>query len=160
MIFRPRFLEGIWRGEITLAFRRWIRPSVRAGGSLRTALGVVRIGAVEKVDRSGRLTAVLGVLRGPSREPSELAATGAAPGARLGAFVSRAGPVGERVELRDGKKLVLTVHGFQAGSESYRFFVTSMGAADDPAAEEVLRTIGAALSLEDLAPFVRGRLHG
>lgn len=50
MLFRQAILEGIARGEITLAFRRWQRPTVKAGTGLRTAAGVVRIGAVEPVD--------------------------------------------------------------------------------------------------------------
>ena len=50
MLFRPHILEGIQRGEITLAFRRWLRPAVRPGGTLKTGMGVVRFGAVDKVD--------------------------------------------------------------------------------------------------------------
>jgi hypothetical protein len=42
-------LEGIRTGEITLAFRRWLRPSVRAGGSLLTPIGELTIAAVEPV---------------------------------------------------------------------------------------------------------------
>jgi hypothetical protein len=44
MIFRLPVLEAIRRGEVTLAFRRWVRPGVRPGGTLRTAVGVVRFG--------------------------------------------------------------------------------------------------------------------
>jgi len=36
-------LERIVSGEVSLVFRRWRRPTVRSGGSLRTALGVLRI---------------------------------------------------------------------------------------------------------------------
>ena len=36
-------LERIVGGEVSLVFRRWRRPTVRAGGTLRTALGVLRI---------------------------------------------------------------------------------------------------------------------
>ena len=43
MLLRTAVLERIVRGEISLVFRRWRRPTVRAGGSLRTALGVLRI---------------------------------------------------------------------------------------------------------------------
>jgi len=43
-------LEGIAAGEITVAFRRWKRPSVRAGGTLTTRVGVLAIDAVEPVD--------------------------------------------------------------------------------------------------------------
>lgn len=50
MLFRPEFLEGIRRGTITLAFRRWRRPSVRAGGTLLTAIGTLEIRAVERVE--------------------------------------------------------------------------------------------------------------
>lgn len=50
MLLRQSTLEGIGRGDITLAFRRWQRPTVKAGTGLRTAIGVVRIGTVEPVD--------------------------------------------------------------------------------------------------------------
>ncbi|MGC7101999.1 hypothetical protein ACPZ19_45610 [Amycolatopsis lurida] len=36
-------------GEVTLAFRRWRRPTVRAGGTLRTALGVVAVRSIDPV---------------------------------------------------------------------------------------------------------------
>jgi hypothetical protein len=50
MLLRSEVLEGISRGTITLAFRRWLRPSVRAGGTLLTARGQLEIGAVERVE--------------------------------------------------------------------------------------------------------------
>jgi hypothetical protein len=37
-------------GEQTVVFRRWRRPTVRAGGTLRTASGVVAIDAIDTVD--------------------------------------------------------------------------------------------------------------
>lgn len=43
MLFKTRVLDGIKAGDITLAFRCWTRPTVRAGGSLRTAIGVLAI---------------------------------------------------------------------------------------------------------------------
>ena len=43
MLLRMAVLERIVSGEISLVFRRWRRPTVRAGGNLRTALGVLRI---------------------------------------------------------------------------------------------------------------------
>jgi len=47
----PRaILERILRGEVTLAFRRWIRPTVRAGERLRTERGGVRIESVTRVE--------------------------------------------------------------------------------------------------------------
>lgn len=56
MLFRKSFLEGIRSGAITLAFRRWQRPSVRAGGSLLTPIGQLDIESVERVS-SNRITA-------------------------------------------------------------------------------------------------------
>ncbi len=47
MLLRLNTIAGIERGEITLAFRRWRRPTVRTGGTLRTARGVVAIDAVK-----------------------------------------------------------------------------------------------------------------
>ena len=49
MIFRQEFLEGIQRGSITVAFRRWRRPSVKAGGTLLTAVGLLHIRDVSPV---------------------------------------------------------------------------------------------------------------
>lgn len=49
MIFEQRFLEGIRAGTITVAFRRWRRPSVKAGGTLLTAAGQLHIDAVDPV---------------------------------------------------------------------------------------------------------------
>jgi hypothetical protein len=53
VLFRRETLEGIERGDVTLAFRRWKRPTVKAGGRVRAALGVVRIGAIDLVDAAG-----------------------------------------------------------------------------------------------------------
>ncbi|MCX8571861.1 ASCH domain-containing protein [Aminobacter sp. MET-1] len=55
MLLKQAILEGIKRGDITLAFRRWQRPTVKAGTGLRTAIGVIRIGVVEVADE-GTLT--------------------------------------------------------------------------------------------------------
>ncbi|MGH9134859.1 MAG: hypothetical protein ACRDZZ_13050 [Ilumatobacteraceae bacterium] len=56
MLIRRDVLERIEAGEIDLAFRRWRRPSVRAGGTLTTAIGVLAIDAVDVVDEE-RVTA-------------------------------------------------------------------------------------------------------
>jgi DNA-binding MarR family transcriptional regulator len=49
MLFKKAALEGIAAGRITLAFRRWRRPTVRQGGTLRTRAGVLAIDAVATV---------------------------------------------------------------------------------------------------------------
>ncbi|GAA4487089.1 hypothetical protein GCM10023094_44880 [Rhodococcus olei] len=50
MIFTAATLDGIVAGVVTLAYRRWDRPRVRAGGSQRTRIGVVAFDAVDPVD--------------------------------------------------------------------------------------------------------------
>ena len=52
MLFRSGTLDGIRSGEVTIAFRRWRRPTVRAGGTLVTPVGVLAIDAVDVIDES------------------------------------------------------------------------------------------------------------
>ena len=47
MLFRAALLDRIKAGEVTLAFRRWRRATVKAGGRLRTAIGELTIDAVD-----------------------------------------------------------------------------------------------------------------
>jgi hypothetical protein len=49
LLKRP-ILDRIAAGEVDLAFRRWTRPTVRSGGSLRTAVGMLQIVSVERAD--------------------------------------------------------------------------------------------------------------
>jgi hypothetical protein len=49
MLFKQAFLDGIQAGAITLAFRRWQRPTVKAGGTLLTPIGQLGIGEVTPV---------------------------------------------------------------------------------------------------------------
>ncbi|BCG75510.1 hypothetical protein MesoLj113a_66680 [Mesorhizobium sp. 113-1-2] len=50
MLFRHQTLAAIASGEVTLAFHRWKRPTVKAGGRVRTGSGVVLIGDIAIVD--------------------------------------------------------------------------------------------------------------
>lgn len=50
MLIQAHVLEGIRRGEVTLAFRRWRRPTVRSGSTLLTPVGQLAIAAVDVVD--------------------------------------------------------------------------------------------------------------
>lgn len=52
MLLKMKTLEGIRRGEITLAFRRFKRPTVREGGKLTTVIGVLAIDALRVVTLS------------------------------------------------------------------------------------------------------------
>jgi hypothetical protein len=49
MLFDQETLGRIAAGEVTLAFRRWHRPTVKAGGTLRTRVGVLSIDSVDEV---------------------------------------------------------------------------------------------------------------
>ncbi len=49
MLLKHATLRGIIGGRITLVFRRWKRPTVRAGGTLLTAVGQLAIDAVDAV---------------------------------------------------------------------------------------------------------------
>lgn len=46
MLIKRAVLDAIRAGEVTLQFRRWRRRTVSPGGTLRTAVGVLRIGAI------------------------------------------------------------------------------------------------------------------
>jgi hypothetical protein len=79
MLFRQDDMRRVATGEITLALRRWRRPTVKAGGSLRTRAGVLAIESVEAIEpeqvtdadarRAGRpdRAALLEGLRGDGR---------------------------------------------------------------------------------------------
>lgn len=49
MLFKQDVLEQIAAGRVTLAFRRWRRPSVKAGGTLLTPAGQLAIKSVNTV---------------------------------------------------------------------------------------------------------------
>ncbi len=50
MLIPMRFHAGIADGSITLAFRRWRRPTVKAGGTLVTKVGVLAIDELTVLD--------------------------------------------------------------------------------------------------------------
>ena len=52
MLIKGAVLARVKTGEITLQFRRWTRPTVKAGGALRTQIGVLKIESVERIARS------------------------------------------------------------------------------------------------------------
>lgn len=52
MMFRVEQLVGIKSGAITLAFRRWEKPGAKKGGTMKTAIGVIRVVDVEVVKES------------------------------------------------------------------------------------------------------------
>lgn len=50
MLFDRRFWPGLADGSITVALRRWKRPTVKAGGTLQTPGGLLAIDHLEAVD--------------------------------------------------------------------------------------------------------------
>ena len=49
MLVRPETFTAIKAGEVDTQFRRWTRPTVKSGGTLTTAWGVLAIDAVEPI---------------------------------------------------------------------------------------------------------------
>lgn len=49
MLIKREVLEAIKRGEIDLQFRRWSRPSVKSGGTLKTVIGPMQIGRIDEM---------------------------------------------------------------------------------------------------------------
>lgn len=51
MLFPKERWDGLADGSVTVAFRRWRRPTVRTGGTLRSPIGRLAIDEVAVVDR-------------------------------------------------------------------------------------------------------------
>lgn len=49
MLFQRHILDQIALGRVTLAFRRWRKPTVRQGGTLRTEVGVLFIESISEI---------------------------------------------------------------------------------------------------------------
>ncbi len=52
MLFRQQVLNGISDGQITVAFRRWRRPTIKAGGTLITPSGLLAILSIDRTVES------------------------------------------------------------------------------------------------------------
>jgi len=55
MLIKREVLEAIKKGEITLQFRRWTRPSVKPGGTLKTKVGLLKIGRIDEMAGPAKL---------------------------------------------------------------------------------------------------------
>ena len=100
MLLRTADLERIVRGEITLVFRRWRRPTVRTGGTLRTAVGMLRILDVAIVDEA-ELSDADAAAAGYASWPALLADLPAREGCRLYRVAVAFGGADPRVALRE-----------------------------------------------------------
>jgi hypothetical protein len=52
MLLNRETLQGLRDGSITLAFRRWRRPTVKAGGTLLTSVGLLSVDSVDRIDEA------------------------------------------------------------------------------------------------------------
>jgi len=50
VLFKERFWAGLRDGSLTVTYRRWKRPSVRAGGTLQSPGGLLAIDSVDLID--------------------------------------------------------------------------------------------------------------
>jgi hypothetical protein len=100
MLIRAPHLQGIAAGAITLAFRRWHSPTVKAGGSLRTPVGVLAIDAVDVVEESEITDAMAAAAGFASRDELVAELAKRPDGAIYRVRLRLAGP-DPRVELRN-----------------------------------------------------------
>ncbi|GLQ09092.1 hypothetical protein GCM10007913_10240 [Devosia yakushimensis] len=50
MLLKRELLEEIRAGKVDLIFRRWSKPTVKAGGTLKTKVGLLAIKAMDDMD--------------------------------------------------------------------------------------------------------------
>jgi hypothetical protein len=95
LLFKKPFWDGLTTGAITLTFRRWDKPHVRAGGRYRChPIGVLEVDAITRV-RAGAITA------------DDARRAGFASLPELRGYLEELGPLGDddelwRVELHHG----------------------------------------------------------
>lgn len=52
MLFKQKFLDLIKEKKISVAYRKWTRPTVKENGTLLTPVGMLRIKSIEEIDAS------------------------------------------------------------------------------------------------------------
>jgi len=103
VLFEQRFWPGIADGSITLAFRRWRRPTVRSDGRLRSPAGELAIENVGVVDE-GAITESEARRAGYASRDSLLRELNAREGALYRITFHVAGP-DSRIALRERAEL-------------------------------------------------------
>lgn len=138
MLLRMAALERIARGEVSLVFRRWRRPTVRAGGTLRTAVGMLRILDVAIVDETD-VSDSDAVAAGYASRAALLADLPASEGRRLYRVAVEFGGADPRVALReqdalsgaDVEDLLRRLHGMDARSAEGPWTLRVLAAIDE-----------------------------
>lgn len=129
MLFRKTDLEAIRDGRVTIAFRKWVRPTVKGGGTLKTPIGLLAIDRVEKID------------------PSEISGDDVF---RAG-YTSRAALLKDLEGRRDGSLHRITFH--YAGSDP-RIAIREQGELTDGEMEEVLTKLHRLDRASKVGPWV------
>jgi hypothetical protein len=104
VLIPKRFWPGLTDGSITLAFRRWDGPRVKAGSQMLSPVGLLAVDAIEVVDRSaiGAPDASAAGYRSLDELRAELDRRGAGPVYRI--VLRRVGP-DPREDLRNAADL-------------------------------------------------------
>ena len=103
MLLNAKHLEGIASGKIKLAFRKWKKPTVKAGGRLRTRIGVLAIQAVDRISEK-EITERDAKLAGFKSKAELLEDLKSRDGLLYRIRLSLAGP-DERIELRTKREI-------------------------------------------------------
>lgn len=103
MLLKKVELDAIRAGRISCVFRRWRRPTVKSGGTLKTAVGLLAIDRVEVVSAS-KLTARDAVTAGWASRSDLVAALEEREGTTYRITLHYAGP-DPRLSLRDDDAL-------------------------------------------------------
>lgn len=106
MLLTTKVLNAIKSGEVTLQFRKWKKPTVKTGGSLRTHIGMLAIDDVSIIDRSA-ITARDAKSAGYESLDELLADLDAREGT-LYRITVRPGGVDPRIKLRESSALTDT----------------------------------------------------
>ena len=99
MLVDNQTLARIARGEVSLAFRRWRRPTVRTNGRLMTSAGLLEIGSVTEMEIE-QISAEEAKRAGYASKEELLAELGARRGKVYRVELARLGP-DPRIALRE-----------------------------------------------------------
>jgi hypothetical protein len=141
-------LDRIARGEVTVAFRRWKRPTVRLGGTLVTRVGVLAIDALDQIEPD-EITNADARRAGHGSPAAVLAAIGDRTGPLYRVRFHVAGPdprvaLRDRAELTDDDIAVLTerVGRLDARGPWTRRFLELIGERPGVRAGDLADTVG------------------
>lgn len=136
MLFPKAVWPGLADGSVQLAFRRWRRPTVRAGGTLRSPVGVLAIDAVDAIT-DDQITDADAVRAGHTGRAAVLGALPPGPDRTLYRIAFHLDGPDPRVALRERTDL---------DDDDVAMLVTALwrldaASADGPWTQELLRLI-------------------